>query len=203
MVGLRMTPRGDHCGVPPPIPIRAWNSPAISGWRAAPTKEVITMSVGISIPSDVKEPLVAKNFHSLSDYQRAVGGYIEAISLGHRGIGFFANEEAKLIGLRFNWRATMLWWLHQFPDRSNDAICGDVVLVGPADERGATQSLPDWLRLLLLTASTFAVEVKETETTGWQRTSHVFTDYFDACSWGLDFAWRQPTVKQIRVVAVA
>lgn len=160
------------------------------------------MSVGISIPSDDKESLVVKDFHSLGDYQRAVGGYIEAIGLGHHGLGFFANEEAKLIGLRFNWRATMLWWLHQFPDRSNDVICGDVVLVGPADDRGATQSVPRSFRLLLLNSSTYAVEVSDTEATGWQRARHEFADYFDACSWGLDFAWRQPTIKQIRVVAV-
>lgn len=125
------------------------------------------MSVGIIIPSDNKELLTVKDFHSLGDYQRAAGGYIEVIGLGHSELAFFANEEAKLIGLQFNWRATMLWWLHQFPDRANDVICGDVVLVGPADEYGATQSVPEHLQTLLLTSSTFVVEVRDSGSTAW------------------------------------
>lgn len=160
------------------------------------------MSVGFIIPSDDNESLAAKNFHSLDEYQRAVGGYIEAVSLVHGGVGFFANEEAKLVGLRFNWRATMLWWLHQFPDRSNDVICGDVVLVGPADEHGATQSVPEHLQTLLLTSSTFVVEIRDSGSLAWQRTPHGFADYFDACSWGLDFTWRRTDVAQMRVIAI-
>ncbi|RIT48822.1 DUF3846 domain-containing protein [Mycobacteroides abscessus] len=202
MVGLRTTPRGDRSEPHRPT-IRVWNSPANPGWRATPTKEVITMSVGIIIPSDNKESVTVKDFHSLGDYQRAAGGYIEVIGLGHSELAFFANEEAKLIGLQFNWRATMLWWLHQFPDRANDVICGDVVLVGPADKHGATQSVPEHLQTLLLTSSTFAVEVRDSGSMAWQRTPHGFADYFDACSWGLDFAWRRTDVAQMRVIAIA
>jgi len=166
-------------------------------------KEVITMPIGIIVPSDERKSLVIKEFHSLDDYQTVVGGWIEGISLGESSPSFFANDEAKLIGMEFNWRATICWWLHLFPDRTNDVLCGDVVLVGPTDEHGETQNAPESLQLLLLTPSTFVVEVKTHRETAWQRVPHLFAGYFDAASWGLDFAWRRLSIERIRVITTA
>lgn len=92
------------------------------GWRATPTKEVIEMSVGIVIPSDDQRPLTVQEFGDLSDYQAVVGGYIEAISIGKEGLSFFAHDEAKLIGLDLNRRATVLWWLQAYPMQLRDYL---------------------------------------------------------------------------------
>ena len=53
---------------------------------------------GIVFPLDEQEPLSAREFASLAEYQATVGGYVEAIALGTTGLSFFAHEEAKLVG---------------------------------------------------------------------------------------------------------
>lgn len=159
------------------------------------------MSLGIIVPSDVRKPLAVMEFNSLGDYQRAVGGLIEAVSVGKEGLSFFANEEAKILGLECNPRATIFWWLHQHPRHGDDFLCGDAVLIGPPDEHGETQSVPELLTLLLFKTSTYTVEVKPQGTTTWHRAPEEFHDYFSAGAWVLALATLEPAFEGIRVVA--
>lgn len=60
------------------------------------------MATGVIIPADIESAVRQQQFSDLHDYQAAVGSLIEAIDLGHPPMSFFANEEAKLIGLPIN-----------------------------------------------------------------------------------------------------
>lgn len=159
------------------------------------------MSLGILIPAGEDRPLVLQDFTSLDDYQRAVGGWIEGIPTGQDRSCFFGNSEAKLLGLEYNRRATIHWSLQLYPLPIIDVICGDVVLVGPADDYGETLNVTESLRLLLFETSTYAVEMKPRGATRWLRVPQVFDDYFDAADWGLILAKQRPTIEHIRVIA--
>lgn len=159
------------------------------------------MSLGILIPASENRPLVLQDFTSLDDYQRAVGGWIEGIPAGPDGSYFFANSEAKLLGLEYNRRATIHWSLELYPLPIVDVICGDVVLVGPTDDYGDTLNVTESLRHLLFATSTYAVEMKLHGTTRWRTDSQLFGDYFAAADWGLILARQRPTIEHIRVVA--
>lgn len=60
----------------------------------------------------------------LDKLQKAVGGYIELVSIDGSAY-FYANEEGLLLGLPLNSRATML---------VNRPIVGDIVMMEPGDE---------------------------------------------------------------------
>ena len=64
----------------------------------------------IVIPADEHEPLRrgAVGVANVRDYQQAVGGYIESMSLDNPSSTLYVNEEGKQAGLRINPRATML-----------------------------------------------------------------------------------------------
>ncbi|WP_396653769.1 DUF3846 domain-containing protein [Microbacterium sp. ARD31] len=63
---------------------------------------------GLLIPSG-EDPIEERTLASLPDYQKAVGGWIEAIDLPDVGITIYVNEEGLLRQLPFNPRATFLW----------------------------------------------------------------------------------------------
>lgn len=75
--------------------------------------------------------------------QSVVGGYVEGFGLpsdhpvapGHM---LYLNEDGKSLGLRTNANATHLAFTTLGPD---DTICGNAVLVGPADEDGESTSV--------------------------------------------------------------
>ena len=161
------------------------------------------MPTGIHFPLDERHPLALREYDTLEDYQAAVGGYVEPIDAGERGMSFFANDEAKLIGLGINRRATIFWWLHLSPARQRDFLAGDVVLVGPTHPSGATLSVPRSIQRLLFTPSTFAVEVRVTGSSKWHRNPADFEDYFEAGGWALDLSIRRREVEQIRVITAA
>ncbi|MEP9385203.1 DUF3846 domain-containing protein [Nocardioides cheoyonin] len=161
------------------------------------------MPLGILIPLDEREPLVLMRFDKLEDYQRAVGGYIEAIDVGRDGMTLFAHDEAKLVGTPINMRATLLWWLNLPPARGVDWINGPAVLVGPTDQEGRTQDVPETVRKLLFPVGTrFAVEVSVTGSSRWHREDVSFDDLFTAAEWGLQLTMRRREIEDLRVVAV-
>jgi hypothetical protein len=157
------------------------------------------MAIGILFPQDDDEPLVTRDLNSLDDYQAAVGGTIESIDAGIEGTAFFANDEAKLIGLPINRRATLFWWLHMPPARHQDALAGDVVLVGPSDSEGATLDVPTSLRQLLFASSSFHVELAVAEVDGWHVVAPSLLDYFDAATLAIDLASQWSHVEMVRV----
>lgn len=83
--------------------------------------------------------------------QKAVGGWIEAVSIEdvltdsgrvHVPATVWVNEEGKLDGLPVNPRATDLCAL-TIGGWFADVICGDAVVLGPPDARGDETTCPD------------------------------------------------------------
>lgn len=160
------------------------------------------MVTGVIIPADMASASRVEEFHELRDYQAAVGGLIEAIDLDSPPMSFFANEEAKLIGLPFNQRATAVWWLHVPVAFGRDYLAGDVVLVGRPDEEGETQSAPDEFVRLLLEPTTYRVLVQTADSgTAWSGNGRRFDSYFAAATYAIDLSRRWTLVTAARVVA--
>lgn len=160
------------------------------------------MVTGVIIPADIDSALRVQEFHDLRDYQTAVGGLIEAIDLDNPPMSLFANDEAKLIGLPINQRASALWWLHVPAVYGIDFLSGDVVLIGRPDEEGETQSAPDEFVRLLLEPTTYRVLVQTADSgTAWSGNGRRFDSYFEAATYAIDLGHRWTLVTAARVVA--
>lgn len=157
------------------------------------------MSIGILFPLDERQPLTMHDYGDLVDYQRAVGGYVESVGVGLDGVSFLAHDEAKLVGLGINRRATLFWWVNTAPARHRDYLAGDVVLVGPPDRERAALDVPREVQQVLF-ASTLGVDVAVSGSTKWHRNPEDFVDYFEAAYWALDLANRRREVEDVRVV---
>lgn len=90
------------------------------------------MVTTLLIPADIDRPIEIADMASLADYQKAVGGYIEAIGARPPAVTFIVNEEGKLRELPLNTRATVLWWYIEERFVNTDSLRGDVVLAGPS-----------------------------------------------------------------------
>lgn len=77
---------------------------------------------------------------SLADFQKIVGGLIEAFPVGRFG-NMYLNDEGKLLGLPYNHNAQAL--LAEVGQRMlpGDFIVGDVVLTGDPDSEGNDTSV--------------------------------------------------------------
>lgn len=159
------------------------------------------MVTGVIIPADESVAVTRHQFHGLSDYQQAVGGFIGAIDLESPAMSFFVNDESKLIGLPINRRATTLWWLHSPAAYGYDIITGDAVLVGQPDRVGETQSVPDEFVALLTGAQAFKVEVQTAgPNSPWCGNRRCFPNYFAAAQHAADLRFRWTQVTAARVV---
>ena len=144
------------------------------------------MPKGIFIPADELEPLELREFIGLSDYQKAVAGWIEPIDLDVLNATFFTNEEAKIIGLPINRRATLMWWLCSPHMRHRDSIGGNVCLIGQPDEEGDTQDAPDEVfKLLLKTKSFRAMFQTADDPEAFNGNQWRFPNYFEAVNYAL------------------
>jgi hypothetical protein len=97
----------------------------------------------VVLKANSKELEVVEEFeHSLDNMQKAVGGYIEAVTLSHdpntdRMVTIWLNEEGKLRGLQPNFAM-----IQKSNDKLLDVIVGDV-LITSTDEEGSTVGLND------------------------------------------------------------
>lgn len=82
---------------------------------------------------------------SLESLQRAVGGYIEAVTDQSGSWTMYVNEEGKVIGLPVNRSATALATAAGWRGMPGDVLVGPVVFVGPVGEDGEHRSVPAWL----------------------------------------------------------
>jgi hypothetical protein len=89
------------------------------------------------VPHDIYKPVVKQTFATLKDYQDAVGGDITHLRIvpGSLGFGMYLNDNGKSERLPCNTRATVLGWNYAALS-GDDAIVGNVVLVGPPDDDG-------------------------------------------------------------------
>ena len=72
--------------------------------------------------------------------REAVGGWIECAHIAPYGVDVWLNEEGKLHGLPYNLIGTRLWVTAY---GNTDAIVGDIIITGGADEEGETLGLTD------------------------------------------------------------
>jgi hypothetical protein len=101
------------------------------------------------------------NAEGLSEIQRAVGGYIEAIKAGSIGSGF-VNEEGKLKGLPDNVIATAVWHRANKIHKFSDYLVGDVLFCGLPDDEGNSQDITeDFSAFIKGISSTFLKELGE------------------------------------------
>jgi hypothetical protein len=159
------------------------------------------MITGIHIPQDAEIALSELQLNGLTDYQHAVGGYVELIHIDFPRLTMFANEEGKLRNLPVNRRATCLWWLFSPAARGRDFVVGDVVLVGAARCRQTTTELPEDLRPLLRTTSVFLIEARHNgDAKRWHPTQARFSNFFEAAIAALSMVESSRLITDVRVV---
>lgn len=82
------------------------------------------------------------NTNGYKDIQRAVDGFIEAVSFGENSYFCYINEEGKLTGLEVNELATSLWYDSGERIMLGDFIAGDAVFFGGVDSNGNDVDIP-------------------------------------------------------------
>ena len=157
------------------------------------------MAKCIIIPHDMNNPLARTELSSLTDYQMAVGGYVESITVRDPGIALFCDEDGKEKQLPINRRATALWWLFEPAIRGHDLIVGDAILVGPPDLLGDTGDVPEDLATFMIDGEKYKVEVLH-DIGGWIASHTRFDDYFYAAMFAMRIVERTGYRATVRVV---
>lgn len=136
------------------------------------------MVQGIIIPADNTAPLRATALDSLEDYQRAVGGWIEAVDIPELGVTMYVNEEGLIRDLLFNRRATFLWRFH-VPEARDARLLGDIAVVGLTDDEGENKELPIELGRRLLEPGIYRVRTRELGRNRWHEEPVDRDDYLE------------------------
>jgi len=98
------------------------------------------MTLGLLVKTDKTFEYI--NTNGYKDIQRAVDGFIEAVSFGDNQYFCYINEEGKLIGLENNELATSLWYDSGQMILLGDYIAGDAMFFGGVDEEGNDIDIP-------------------------------------------------------------
>lgn len=105
----------------------------------------------IWIPCDPDDFVLAKDVEpTLDRMQSLVGGYVEAIVLTNPPALLCVNEDGKALGLRYNSRATQIFWQGRRDGLPEDYIAGDAFLIGPVARNGKETDVPDEYREMAL-----------------------------------------------------
>ncbi|WP_349902684.1 DUF3846 domain-containing protein [Parafrigoribacterium humi] len=160
------------------------------------------MVTGIVIPHETRLALQKVEFQNLTDYQTAVGGYIETVKMDGHPLVIVADEDGKMKQLPVNRRATCLWWLLTPGSLGGDFLVGDVVILGEYHQ-GRMNDVPEKLTALLLETSSYEVQAclsKQFNT--WVRIGKTYADFFEAARNALTLmeVWEPPG--EVKVVAV-
>ena len=160
------------------------------------------MVTGIVIPHETNRALQKVEFEGLTDYQTAVGSYIETVKMDGHELVIVADEDGKVKQLPINRRATCLWWLLNPVEIGGDFLVGDVVILG-AGRAGSMNDVPASLAALLSESTSFQVKVclsKGFDT--WIPIGEPVADFFEATTRALKLmeVWRPP--EEVKVVAV-
>ncbi len=83
-----------------------------------------------------------EQIHTLADFQRHVGGWVEALGTDDEAHILWLNEEGKLMGLPVNERADALTRELVTGLVPGDRIVGPVVITGPLAQDGETYETP-------------------------------------------------------------
>ena len=149
---------------------------------------------GIIIPADNTAPLGTATLDSLEDYQRAVGGWIEAVDIPDLGITMYVNEEGLIRDLPFNRRATFLWRFH-VPQARDARLVGDVAVVGLTDDEGENTELPSELGRRLLEPGVYRVRTREHGASRWHEEPIDRDVYLETVVWAALLQEMSPTLE--------
>lgn len=158
------------------------------------------MVQGIIIPADNTAPLRASALDSLEDYQRAVGGWIEAVDIPDLGVTMYVNEEGLIHDLPFSRRATFLWRFH-VPQARDARLVGDVAVVGLTDDEGESAELPSELRRRLLEPGIYRVRTRELGRNQWHEEPIDREDYLETVVWATLLREMSPTL-EVRIKGI-
>lgn len=128
------------------------------------------MAQGIIIPASDAEDMRAREPTEVEDYQKAAGGWIEALDILSFGCTMYLNEEGLIRGLPYNRRATYLWWYHVPHARGQARLAGDAVLVGLPGQNGWNTDVPRMAQALLSGATLYQVELQRVDSEEWRAT---------------------------------
>ncbi|CAN3702733.1 hypothetical protein MMX123_02763 [Microbacterium sp. MM2322] len=152
------------------------------------------MVQGIIIPADNTAPLRASTLDSLKDFQRAVGGWFEAVDIPDLSVTMYVNEEGLIRDLPFNRRATFLWRFH-VPQARDARLVGDVAVVGVTDDEGENTELPHELRRRLLERGIYRVRSREHAEGRWHEEPIDRDDYLETVVWAALLREMSPTLE--------
>lgn len=160
------------------------------------------MVTGIVIPHETRLSLQKVEFQNLTDYQTAVGGYIETVKMDGHPLVIVTNEDGKVKHLPVNRRATCLWWLLNPSGLGGDFLVGDVAILGEK-RRGRMSDVPAKLTTLLLETTRYEVHVcLSKQFNNWVPIGKVYVDFFDASVRALRLMEVWNPLEEVRVVAV-
>jgi hypothetical protein len=156
----------------------------------------------IVIPAMDEEPLRQSQLAvaNLDDYQKVVGGIVQAIDLERPPMRLYCNEEGKLHELPLNRRATVLLWGHNQSFRFRDQIVGDAFLVGPMGQRGLDANVPDEFVQFLFEAKTLQVDVLLEGNPDWQPSEVKFDNWLEAYAYALSMTHNWREAQDFRIV---
>ncbi|MBD8478954.1 DUF3846 domain-containing protein [Microbacterium sp. CFBP 8794] len=158
------------------------------------------MVQGIIIPADNTAPLRTTTLDFLEDYQRAVGGWIEAVDIPELGVTMYVNEEGLIRDLPFNRRATFLWRFH-VPQARDARLVGDIAVVGLTDEEGENTDMPSELWRRLLEPGMYRVRTRESGATRWHEEPIDRDDYVETMVWAVLLQEMSPAL-EVRIERV-
>jgi len=164
----------------------------------------MTLIKGVLIPVDEDEPIKLVEFEQgdLAAQQLYVGGYIERVQGFRPPCAFTFNEEGKNMNLPLNRRGTLALWVHRSEFIDHDVLVGEVLIVGPTNERtGEITSAPDELIELFFNTPKYKYMVKTIGENGWNGNGVTFTDCWKAYNDALALARRWQLVERVKVVA--
>ncbi len=141
------------------------------------------MVQGIIIPASESKAVVCAEFATLEDYQRLVGGWIEAVDIPVLNATMYVNEEGPLRGLPFNRRATFPLWFHVPATRGRARLVDNAVPVGGGETAGNRTDLSTAVSQLLLGHGEHNVSTREPGGTRWRSEPEPHEDYLEAIIW--------------------
>lgn len=164
----------------------------------------MTTIKGILVPSDddVAPTVVEFEQGDLAALQRFVGGYVQFIDGFRPNCTFVINEEGKNESLPVNRRGTLALWVHHSEFMDRDFFVGDVLILGPADEKtGDTTGAPDELIELLFNTERYKYLVQVSSEQGWHGNGMTYENWVEAYNGALGLAKRWVLVERVKVVA--